>query len=108
MDDVLYGLVKKFQAKFLSLGRFFDKFDKEKLTVEFMRTMLEAVELLLALKMKQQEDRRCTSGGSCIFRNPSTAYIPTTRSTLREKSPYRLPCWADSPCSGRPSKASRR
>jgi hypothetical protein len=47
MDNALYGLVKKFQAKFLSLGRFFDKFDKEKLTVEFMRTMLEAVELLL-------------------------------------------------------------
>ena len=47
MDDVLYRVVKKFQAKFPSLGRFFDKFDKEKLTVEFMRSMLEAVESLL-------------------------------------------------------------
>ena len=47
MDDVLYGLVKKFQAKFPSLGRFVDKFDKGDLTVEFMRSMLEAVELLL-------------------------------------------------------------
>ena len=47
MDNFLYDLVKKFQAKFLSLGRFFDKFDKEKLTVEFMRSMLEAVESLL-------------------------------------------------------------
>ena len=47
MDDVLYGLVKKFQAKFPSLGRFFDKFDKDDLTVEFMRSMLKVVESLL-------------------------------------------------------------
>ena len=47
MDDVLYRVVKKFQAKFPSLGRFLDNFDKEELTVEFMRSMLESVELLL-------------------------------------------------------------
>ncbi len=108
MDYVLYGLVKKFQAKFPSLGRFFDKFDKDELTAEFMRFMLEAVESLLL----QDEAARISQmyrWWQLYFPEPVDSVYPYDALDTARGRPVPLAMLGRFLILfGRPSKASRR